>query len=73
MKPLSIVGVVLIVLGVIALAYGGLSYTSNDTIVDAGPIKISADRKHGIGVPPIAGGLAIAAGIAIVVLGRKRS
>ena len=71
MKPLSIAGLVLVVLGAIALVYGGISFTSRDTVVDAGPIQISADRKHGVPIPPVAGALAIAAGIALFLKGRK--
>ena len=71
MKPSSIAGLVLILLGAIALVYGGISYTSRDKVVDAGPIQISADRKHGIPIPPIAGGLALAAGIVLFLKGRN--
>ncbi len=72
MKPISIVGVALLILGAVALAYGGLSYTSKDTIVDAGPIQITADKKRGIAVPPIVGGLLVVGGIALLVIGRKQ-
>jgi hypothetical protein len=71
MKPLSIAGLVLVVLGAIALVYGGLSFTSKDTIVDAGPVQITKDKKHGIAVPPLVGGLAVLGGIALIVMGRR--
>ncbi len=72
MKPLSIAGVVLLVLGALALLYGGLAYTSKDTIVDAGPIHITADRKHGVAVPPLVGALMLVAGAVLLVKGRKQ-
>ena len=73
MKPLSIAGLVLLVLGTLALLYGGLSYTSKDTIVDAGPIHITADKKHGVAVPPLVGALLLAGGVALLVMGRKQA
>lgn len=73
MKPLSIAGIVLLVLGAVALLYGGLTYTSKDTIVDAGPIHITADKKHGVAVPPLVGALLLMAGAALLVVGRKQA
>ena len=53
----KVIGIVLIVLGVVGLAYGGLSWTRRDTIVNAGPIEITADKTERVPLPPIAGGL----------------
>jgi uncharacterized membrane protein YidH (DUF202 family) len=64
---LKIVGVVLIVLGVAGLAYGGLSWTRRDTIVDAGPIEITADKTERMPLPPLAGGLMLVAGVVLIL------
>lgn len=68
MKALA---VVLIVLGILGLAYGGLSWTRRDTIVDAGPIELSADKTESLPIPPIAGGLMLVAGVALLFKGPK--
>jgi hypothetical protein len=68
MKPL---GVVLVVLGILALIYGGVSWTRQDTVGDAGPIQISAEKKESIPISPIAGGLMLAAGLVLLLRGSK--
>lgn len=63
----KVIGVILIVLGVAGLAYGGLSWTSRETIVDAGPIEITADQTESLPLPPIVGGLMLVAGVVLVM------
>jgi len=72
MKPVVIVGILLIVIGVIGLAYGGISYTKEKTVVDLGPIKATADTRETIPVPPILGGLALVGGIVLIATGAKK-
>ena len=72
MKPAVIVGILLIIIGVIGLAYGGISYTKEKTVVDIGPIKATADTRETIPVPPILGGLALVGGIVLIVTGGKK-
>jgi len=71
MKPIMIVGVLLIVLGVVALAYQGITYTSREKIIDIGPIQATHDTKKNIPLSPIFGGLALAGGIVMVIMGTK--
>lgn len=66
-------GVVLIVLGVLALAYQGFTYTKREKVIDIGPIEASADTKKRVAIPPILGGAALVAGVAMVFMGRKRA
>ncbi len=74
MKPLSIAGITLIVLGLVALVYGGITYTSRETVVDIGPIQATADRERTFPLPPVAGIVAVVGGIALLVGGvRKRA
>ena len=74
MKPATILGAVLIVLGLAALAYQGITYTSREKVIDIGPLEATAERQKTIPLPPIMGIVAVAAGVALVVVGvRKRS
>ena len=72
MKPLTILGVVLIVLGVLALAYQRITYTTRETVLDVGPIEATAERQKTIPLPPILGGAAVAAGVVVLVVGSRK-
>jgi uncharacterized membrane protein len=65
--PLIIIGIVLIVVGLVSLAYQGITYTSRETVLEVGPIKASADKEKRIPLPPILGGIALAGGVALLV------
>jgi hypothetical protein len=67
------VGIILIVLGILALVYQGVQYTSREKILDIGPLKISANTKKNIPLPPIVGGAALVAGIVMVVMDRRKT
>ena len=73
MKNGMLVGVALIVLGVIALAYQGITYTTREKVVDIGPIHASAEREHTIPLPPILGIAALVGGVVIVVFGSRKT
>jgi uncharacterized membrane protein len=73
MKPIVLVGIVLIVLGVVALAYQGITYTTREKIIDVGPLKATVDRQKTIPLSPVLGGLALVGGIVLVIAGRRRS
>lgn len=72
MKSTSILGVVLIVLGLFALAYQGFKYTTRETVIDIGPVHATADRQRTLPVPPLVGGLAVVSGIVLLVVGTQR-
>ena len=73
MKPVTLVGVVLIILGVLALAYQGITYTTREKIVDLGPLKITKEKEKAIFLPPILGALALVGGVLLVVVGSRQS
>ena len=73
MKPAGIVGVVLIVLGIAGLAFGGFSFTRKEKVLDLGPIEASADKKESLPIPPILGALAIVGGVVLVAVGARRT
>jgi uncharacterized membrane protein HdeD (DUF308 family) len=72
MKGITIVGVLLIVLGVIALGYEGITYTTREKVLDIGPLKASVDKKKTIPLSPALGALALVGGIVLVVVGARR-
>jgi hypothetical protein len=72
MKPIAIIGVVLIVLGLAALAYQGITYTSRETVIDIGPVHATADRDKTIPLPPVVGGVAVAGGVLLLIAGSRR-
>jgi hypothetical protein len=65
------IGAILIVVGLIGLAWGGFTYTTREKVVDIGPIHATREQTHSLPVPPIAGALALAGGIALLFVGRK--
>lgn len=73
MKSTSIVGILLIVLGVIALTYQGITYTTKKKVLDIGPIQATKEEHKTIPLPPILGGIALVGGIALLITGGKNS
>ena len=71
--PAMLIGIVLIALGLIALVYQGITYTTSEKVVDLGPLKITAQKEKTIPLPPILGGLALAGGIVLVVVASRKS
>ena len=72
MKPISIAGVLLIVLGLAALVYQGVTYTTRETVIDIGPVHATADREKTLPLPPVVGIAAVAGGIALLVAGARQ-
>ena len=72
MKTNSLIGIILIVIGIIAFAYQGITYTSREKVVDLGPIQVTADKTKTLPLPPIVGGIALVGGIVLLVMGSKK-
>lgn len=66
------IGIVLIVLGLAALAYQGFTYTSRETVVNIGPLHATADREKTVALPPIVGGVAVASGVVLLIVGTRK-
>jgi uncharacterized membrane protein len=73
MKPISLLGIILVVLGALALAYQGFTYTHREKILDVGPIHATAEKQDYISIPPLVGGLALVGGIVLLVLNSKKN
>jgi uncharacterized membrane protein YidH (DUF202 family) len=68
MAARRIAAIVLIVIGIVALAWGGISWTREKTVIDLGPIEAKAETRETLPIPPVVGGIALVAGIVLLVL-----
>ena len=66
------IGIVLIIIGVVALVWGGVFWTDRDTVIDAGPIEIATENREGFALPPVLGIIALVGGIVLVAIPGKR-
>ena len=73
MRPVAIVGIVLIVLGIAGLVLGRFSYTTEEKVLDVGPLEATAEKEHSVAIPDIAGIIAVLAGGFLVFMGRRRA
>ena len=72
MKTYTLLGIILIVVGIAAFAYQGITYTTREKVVDLGPIHMTADKTRTLPLPPIVGGVALVGGIALLVMGSRK-
>ena len=72
MKPIMLVGIALIIIGVIAFGYQGVTYTTREKILEIGPIEATKETEKTIPLPPILGGFALAGGIILVIIGKRK-
>jgi hypothetical protein len=72
MKTATIVGIILIVLGIFGFIFQGISYTTEEKIVDVGPIEVEAEKEETIPIPTVLSGLALAGGVALVIAGARK-
>ena len=73
MKPAAIVGIILIIIGVISLVYGGFTYTKREKVLELGPIEATAEKQKTIPFPPVLGGICLVGGIVLVIIGSRKS
>jgi uncharacterized membrane protein len=73
MKPATILGIALIILGVVAFAYQGITYTTQEKVIDLGPLQATVEKEKTIPLPPIVGGLALIGGIVLLIGGARRA
>jgi len=72
MKPLAIIGVILILAGIAGLVMGRFTYTTEEKVLAVGPLVATADKEHSVRIPDIAGIVAVVAGGVLVVVSRRR-
>ena len=73
MKTYTVIGIILIMIGIAALAYQGITYTTREKVIDIGPIQMTADKTKTIPLPPILGGIALIGGIVLLVTAGRKS
>ena len=72
MSGRQIAGLVLTIVGVVALPWGGVFWTDRDTVIDAGPVEVQTAEREGVAVPRIVGGVILAAGILLLLVPSRR-
>jgi uncharacterized membrane protein YidH (DUF202 family) len=72
MKKYTLIGIILIAAGIVALAYQGITYTTREKAIDLGPIQVTAEKTRKIPLPPIVGAIAIVGGVGMLVVANKK-
>jgi uncharacterized membrane protein len=72
-NPITFVGIALIVRGIVAFTYQGITYTSREKVIDIGPFQATAETEKTIPLSPLLGGLALVGGIVLVVVGARKA
>jgi len=70
---MKILGILLIILGIVAFAYQGITYTSREKVIDVGSVEVTANKTNTIPLPPIVGGIALVGGIVLLLVGGKKN
>jgi drug/metabolite transporter (DMT)-like permease len=73
MRAITMVGIVLIVIGVVMLVYQGITYTTREKVLEVGPVEVRTETQKTIPLPPLVGGIALAGGIVLVLVGARRA
>jgi hypothetical protein len=72
MKPIMLVGIVLVVIGVVSLVYQGITYTTREKVLQIGPLEATKKTEKTIPLPPLLGGASLATGIVLITIGVKK-
>ena len=73
MNATKVIAIVLIAIGIVAFAYQGITYRTHDSVVNLGPLHVSAERTHTLPLPPIVGAIALIGGIALLFTGTHKT
>jgi len=69
MKPLAIIGIILLAIGILSLGYQGFTYVTKDKVAEVGPVQVTADREKTVWIPPVIGAVCLVAGVAMLLAG----
>lgn len=72
MSGRRVVGLLLVIVGAVVLLWGGVFWTDRDTLIDAGGVELATENREGVAIPPIVGGITLAAGILLMVIPSRR-
>jgi len=73
MRPKGIIGIILIIFGIITLAYQGFTYTKQEKVAQFGDLQVTSETQKTVHVPPLLGGLSLAVGIFLIIMDRRNS
>ncbi len=73
MRSLTLIGIILLVVGSLALAYQGFTYTTREKVIDVGPVHVTAEKEKTVPLPPLIGALALGGGVVLLVAGLRRT
>jgi hypothetical protein len=73
MRPGTVIGALLVLAGVIALSVGGFSFTTRDKVAEVGPVQVTTEHERSVPLPPVLSGLAIAAGVVLIVASSRKA
>jgi len=73
MKTNTVLAIILIIVGIVAFAYQGITYTSREKVIDLGPVQVTAEKTRTFPLPPIVGGIALVGGIVLLLVGNKKT
>ena len=73
MTPMRIAGLVLVVVGIVVLVWGGVFWTDRDTVIDAGPLKVTTEDREGLSLPPVVGAIALVGGVVLLLVPSRKS
>ena len=73
MKTNTVIAIILSIVGIVAFAYQGITYTSREKVVDLGPVQVTAEKTSTFPLPPIVGGIALVGGIVLLLVGNKKT
>jgi hypothetical protein len=73
MRTNTLLAIILIIVGIVAFAYQGITYTSKEKVVDLGPVQVTANKTNTIPLPPVVGGIALVGGILLLLVGNKKA
>jgi len=73
MKTNTLIAIILIIVGIAAFAYQGITYTSREKVVDLGPVQVTAEKTRTFPLPPIVGGITLVGGIVLLLVGNKKT
>jgi hypothetical protein len=72
MSARRITGIVLLIVGLVALVWGGVFWTDRDTVIDAGPLEVTTETREGFALPPVLGAIALVGGIILLAIPDRR-
>jgi hypothetical protein len=72
MTTKRMIGLALVVIGIVALVWGGVFWTDHETVIDAGPLQVTTDEREGVALPPVLGVIALVGGILLLVVPDRR-